>query len=202
MSDVTAGLAGERPPPPAMMPGAVLGGAPPAPIQEAKPLNYWQAASPVKKATLVLMPFALVMAFLMLHDEPPPPPRVASAPAKHATSDAGALAAATAVNDAGLAASAVDGAATVTVTANNATGPSDAGLAANDSQEAKPDPGSSAKVVPLTGNKRTPERAALDSVAAGSFDEAAKRYDALAASHTDDPSYKEAARILHEKAGN
>ncbi len=194
------------PAPPATATGAVPGGAPPAPVQQEKPLNYWQAASPVKKATLVLMPFALVMAFLMLRDEPPPPPRVAgtsSASGKHARSDGGALASGDAT-DGGLAGGAVDGAAVVTT--NDTSGVVDAGLAANGSPDTKPDPkqdsSGGAKVVPLTGSKRTSERQALDSVAAGSFDEAAKRYDALTAAHADDPSYKEAARILREKAGN
>ena len=77
------------------------GGAPPILVQPEKAPNFWQAASPVKKATLVLMPFALIMAFLMLRDESAPPPRVATAGAKHAL-DAGTLAAAGAA-DGGLA---------------------------------------------------------------------------------------------------
>jgi hypothetical protein len=201
--DMTAGLAGERPPPQAMPPGAVYGGAPPAAIQEEKPLNFWQAASPVKKATLVLMPFALIMAFLMLHDDPPKPPRVAAQ--KHAVRDAGALAA-VASHDGGAGSAAVDvdsgGATTAT---NNATNAIDAGAAPNGSLDAKQDAkdqSSTGKPTPTAASKRTPERLALDKVAAGSFDDAAKQYDALVASHADDPSYKEAARILHEKAGN
>ena len=43
-------------------------------------------------------------------------------------------------------------------------------------------------------------RLALDLAAAGAFDDAAKRYDSLAAAHPDDPSYREAARILRTKA--
>jgi hypothetical protein len=38
-------------------------------------------------------------------------------------------------------------------------------------------------------------------VAAGSFDDASKLYATLAAAHPDDPSYKEAVRILREKTG-
>jgi hypothetical protein len=201
VNDPTGGFVGA--PPPAMPPGPVMAGAPPPPVMPEKAPNFWQAASPVKKVTLVLMPFALIMAFLMLRDEPAPPPRVVTAGAKHAL-DAGTLAAAGAA-DGGLASLVPDAASATIALAAGSTG--DAGLAANvapdGKQDAKPDQGgSSTKVTPLTGSNRTPERAALDSVAAGTFDEAAKRYDALSSAHADDPSYKEAARILHEKAGN
>jgi predicted Zn-dependent protease len=57
------------------------------------------------------------------------------------------------------------------------------------------------KQPPLAPGKRTAERMALDAVAAGSFDEAANLLTALSAAHPDDPSYKEAARILREKSG-
>jgi hypothetical protein len=51
-----------------------------------------------------------------------------------------------------------------------------------------------------TSGGRSPEREALDVAAAGSFEDAAKRYDALSAAHPDNTAYREAARILHAKA--
>lgn len=168
---------------------------------------YWQSASPVKKATLILMPFALVMSYLMLQPEaPPPPPKIivgAGAAAKRAgtlhdggvsvsgaslvqTSEAGGAsgevgAGEAADGGAGEAASAgaVDQAGTATVPSGH--------------PEAPP------KLVALPPGKRTPDRVALDAVAAGSFDEASRLFGALAAAHPDDPTYKDAARILREK---
>jgi hypothetical protein len=197
--NVTAGFAGQQPPAAVpVTPAAMMGGAPPLAMQASKPPNFWQAASHVKKATLVLMPFALVMAFLMLRDDPAPPPQVTRT-AKHVVSDGGALAA-TSAGDSGLASAAIDAAVTAMATAGE---PTDAAVAATSApkQDTKSEP-AGGKVVVLTGANRTPERAALDAVAAGSFDDAAKRYEALASAHADDPSYKEAARILRDKAGN
>jgi hypothetical protein len=86
-----------------------------------------------------------------------------------------------------------------TLTAAADAGASGTGVAAND-QPATPDV--PPRATPPSAGKRTPEREALDTAAAGAFEDAAKRYDVLAASHPDDPSYKEAARILRAKAGN
>ncbi|MGO8992734.1 MAG: hypothetical protein ACLQVI_05365 [Polyangiaceae bacterium] len=170
--------------------------------------GYWQSASPVKKATLVLMPFALVMSYLMLQPEaPPPPPKViaaAGSAAKHAA----------ALRDAGVApassaqASTSDASDTASAVAAGASGGSLAGGGAADAasdQATTPPapldghPEAAPKLSALPPGKRTPERLALDAVAAGSFDEASKQYAALAAAHPDDPSYKEAARILRDK---
>jgi len=43
------------------------------------------------------------------------------------------------------------------------------------------------------------ERAAVDAVVAGSYADAARLYDQLAATHPDRPAYAEAARILRAK---
>ena len=170
--------------------------------------GYWQSASPVKKATLILMPFALVMSYFMLQPEaPPPPPKIltgAGAAGKRAAtlrdggvsisgaslvqaSDAGGVPAqvgASEVSDSGAgestSAGPADQAATTTIPSGH--------------PEAPP------KLAPLPPGKRTPERVALDAVAAGSFDEATRLFSALATAHPDDPTYKDAARILREKS--
>jgi hypothetical protein len=168
--------------------------------------GYWQAASPVKKATLVLMPFALVMSYFMLQPEaPPPPPKViagAAASAKRAGTlrDGGMAAAgssANALSDAGAAAHEVPEGVVAAGTASGGATDEAPTTAPPESHPETPPP----KLAPLAPGKRTAERMALDAVAAGSFDEAAKLLAALAAAHPDDPSYKEAARILREKSG-
>jgi hypothetical protein len=50
--------------------------------------------------------------------------------------------------------------------------------------------------------RKTPEREALDAVAAGSFEDAVNDYDTLAAVHPENPSFKDAARILRAKTGH
>jgi hypothetical protein len=151
----------------------------------AKALEAWRASSPVKKATLALLPFALVGALFIMQDQPAPSPKgsrpAASASVAAATKDAGAT---------------PRGATTVTVGASVDAGTE---VAASDPPVIPDVP---PKAVPPSPGKRTPEREALDTAAAGAFEDAAKRYDTLAASHPDDPSYKEAARILRAKAGN
>jgi hypothetical protein len=148
-----------------------------------KALEAWRASSPVKKATLVLLPFALVGALFIMQDQPAPSPRAphpaASASVAAATPDAGAT----------------THAMTTTLTA-------DAGAASGTEIDHPTTLDVPPRATALSPGKRTPEREALDTAAAGAFEDAAKRYDVLAASHPDDPSYKEAARILRAKAGN
>lgn len=172
-----------------------------APAKPSKP-SYWQEASPVKKATLILMPFALVLSyFMLLPDAPPPRPTATSAAQKRAATarDAGSIAradaaapiAAPVIVDAGALANAGDDdddddetAAPATSAVKNAGNPvADAG-------------GSKG------ASKKTPERAALDAVAAGTLDEALRDYTALAALHPDDPNFKEAVRVLRLKTGH
>jgi hypothetical protein len=53
---------------------------------------------------------------------------------------------------------------------------------------------------PRTDGKRTLERAAVDAVVAGAYDQAAKMYAELAEAHPDNGAYREAARILRAKS--
>ena len=162
-------------------------------------VGYWQSASGVKKATLILMPFALAMSYYMLRPEaPPPPPKViaaAGAAAKRAAQarDGGSVAAAMPATDGGGASP--DG--SVSPDASEAELEQTASVVSPVPDSREPGP----KTAPLPRGARTPERQALDAVAAGSFEDAARLYAALAAAHPDDPSYKEAARILREKTG-
>jgi hypothetical protein len=54
--------------------------------------------------------------------------------------------------------------------------------------------------LPAKPGGKTAERAALDAVAEGSFADAAKAYDDLAAQRPEDPDFREASRVLREKA--
>jgi hypothetical protein len=51
-----------------------------------------------------------------------------------------------------------------------------------------------------TPARKTPERAALDAAAEGSFGSAAEQYAALSAQHPDNVAFRESARILGAKA--
>jgi hypothetical protein len=206
-----SGAFGSSPPPantPARVPlspadpARAMNTAPGERAEPAKAPGYWQSASMVKKITLVLMPFALGLSYFMLVPEPPAPPAKvvpgAGASAKRAAQarDSGAAEA----RAAGAAGSVTEGGAPiaeVTADAGGANEVPDQPSAA----VVSPVPDNAPKMAPLPRGARTPERQALDAVAAGSFDEASKLYTTLAASHPDDPSYKEAARILREKTG-
>jgi hypothetical protein len=178
-------VAPEPPPMAAMPPTPTVGTVPPAGGgPTAKALEAWRASSPVKKATLVLLPFALVGALFIMQDQPAPAPRAAR-PASTTSS---------------VAAAAKDAGAPVQAMASPDAGASGPETAPSDQPAAPDAPPRVAAALPP--GKRTPEREALDTAAAGAFEDAAKRYDVLAASHPDDPSYKEAARILRAKAGN
>jgi hypothetical protein len=154
----------------------------PAPQPVAKPgpaaeaLAFWRQASPVKKATLVLMPFAVMGSFILFQDPPPPAARQATT-----TTNRPALAA----HDAG----AMPPAAPSEPSAEEPQPAPQASTAPPGDQTTRP------------SGKRTPERAALDAVAAGSFDEASRLYTELATQHPGEASYQEAARILRDKTG-
>ena len=181
---------------------------PEAAKKDEKP-GYWKSASNVKKATILLMPFVLVLSFFMLQDEEEGPPAKVlgtgtGASAKHAA-DASASRADVDASRAEDASPAIEAGALAQngespasdASAQIAIAPAiDAGAQATNATSRD----AGAKVAALPAGKRTPERLALDSVAAGSYAEAAKLYDALALAHPDDPTFKEAARILREKA--
>jgi hypothetical protein len=175
---------------------------------EAKP-GFWKGTSGTKKATLLLMPLLLVASYYLLFMDParhPPAPRpkppVAGGPtaspsnggaAKEGAKSASSRATASDLAlrpDAGAAVASGGAASSANVPdmATNAGGGAANGRAGR----------SAAPVQKPVG--KTPERAALDAVAAGSFEDAAKAYEALAAQHPDDVTLREAARILHQKA--
>lgn len=133
----------------------------------------WKSASPVKKVTLALMPLAVLATLFMLRDQPAKRVRAPGAPASaHAT---------------GAAPGPVPSADRVS---------SGAGVTKADAPKAPP------TFIPAKAGQRTPAREALEAAAAGSFEDAAGAYEALASAHPDDPSFKEAARILRAKAGH
>jgi hypothetical protein len=168
-----------------------------------KKLAFWHEASGVKKATLILMPFALVMSYFMLQPDPPPPPPkvIAGAGASKRAAqarDGGVIATGTAPasgSDGGGDRAEAGGDAAATSEVSDQT----TAAVVSPMPDSRPEP--PPKVAPLPRGMRTPERQALDAVAAGSFDDASRLYTALSAVHPDDPSYKEAARILREKTG-
>jgi hypothetical protein len=163
--------------------------APPAAAGAAGIAAYWRSASPVKRITLALMPLALGAAYFMFQDAPPPArPRAPAAGSARAL-PASSPAVASVAPAPGPQASAP--AAAPTPTAAAAPKPE----ADRPAVEA-----AASKAAPAPG-KKTAEREAIDLAAAGSYDEAARRYDALASLHSEDPAYKEAARILRAKAG-
>jgi hypothetical protein len=211
------GQLGQQPGQPGTPQAAQPGQAPPA----EKPAGYWQSASPVKKAIIILMPFTLIMSYFMLQPEDAPPPAKVVAPAGSRSANAAADGGHAALND-----GAPDAGAALTNAANPAsTAPDDAGATAAVTPPATADTtqavataastkdgtkdgakdGSDAagksppKVAALPPGKRTLERQAVDAVAAGSFADALKLYEQLEAQHPDDPTFKEAARILKEK---
>jgi hypothetical protein len=69
-------------------------------------------------------------------------------------------------------------------------------------QPARKPSGPQARALPVLAKPggKTAERAALDAVAEGSFADAAKAYDDLAAQRPEDPDFREASRVLREKA--
>ena len=155
--------------------------------------GYCQSASLVKKITLLLMPIALSLTFLMLRKQSQPeatgPGRLPAASAnRNAPESRTAAPASAAVRSTAVAAASV--ARLEAPSASSSSRPV-ATVAP------RPQPPSA----PATASARTPEREALEAVAAGSIEEAARDYDSLATAHPDDPNFKEAARILHAKAG-
>jgi hypothetical protein len=64
-----------------------------------------------------------------------------------------------------------------------------------------PAPTSTGKSTPApASSQKTPERIAVDLVAAGAWEPAAKAYEELAKAHPENPAYKAAAKMLRAKA--
>jgi hypothetical protein len=183
--------------------------------------GYWQSASPAKKASLVMAPLALGLAYWMLQDPPPPPPPKILTAASHKAADPHGAPGAGALSVAGSAgsvsapppsagASAHDPpSAGVGANAGGSTndgGSTNAAASAVGATRSDPAAGGAAssaaakKAPTLPPGKRTADRQALDAVASGSIDDAVRQYGDLANAHADVPAYQEAARILREKA--
>lgn len=148
-----------------------------SPLDQIK--TQWKAASLPKKAILVLLPLAFFMVVFGLDDKPVP------APTKAKPTSSGSASVAQA----------------------KVTKPSATEELAEEPTPPKPTvsaPTASAPPAstkgPQTTTQKTPERTAVDAVAAGSLAPAADLYDELAKSHPENPAYKEAARILRAKA--
>ncbi len=155
-------------------------------------LASWKQASIPQKAILVLMPFAIAAMFVIFDDKgkaPKHPPKTravatASASSPVASSDIPALSAAPAISGV-----------TPPATEQAGTAPSEASSAIAAAPTRTPPPRRPGKEPP-----KSEERVAADLVAAGNFSDAAKAYQKLAAKHPDMPVFREAARILKDKA--
>lgn len=171
------------PAPPPAPPPQVIAAPPPqltAP-HKPKPLDQlkeqWSQASLPKRAIALLLPVAFVMVIFGLDDNEPAQPQqgapAASASAREKPKDAPKP--------------------KETVTEE----PGDLDLP-------KPKASATIKKPPPLPNamakEKTAERAAVDAVAAGAWDPAARAYDDLAKQHPENPAFREAARILRAKA--
>lgn len=148
----------------------------------AKLVESWKQASIPQKAILVLMPFAIGAMFVIFDDKSSAPQR----PSKPATAHSASAAP--------VASTSARAAAVESATATEAAPP-------------PPPVETSTEAVPGKPTRRlgkeapkSEQREAADLVAAGNFAEAASAYEKLAAAHPDVPAYREAARILKEKA--
>ncbi|MBI5537786.1 MAG: hypothetical protein HY898_33990 [Deltaproteobacteria bacterium] len=157
----------------------------------AKVLEAWKQASIPQKAILCLLPFAFVAVLLMFGDDEPEAPRKKPKPQATAIVSASALPTASTSPPASTTSAASAPPSTAAPVASAKPPPSVAPNAAAD----KGPHATSGKGAP----PRSLERQASDAVAAGSFSEALKVYEQLAAEHPDMPVYKEAVRILKGK---
>jgi hypothetical protein len=169
---------------------------------EARP-GFWKSTSGPKKATLLLMPFVLAASYYLLFMEPvrrPAAPKAKPGPAASITPlrpSSSSLAREQAAAS-GTASAAGE---LARLDAGNVIAQSAGADTANGGGAANPVVRAGRLASPIAkATGKTPERAALDDVSAGSFDDAAKEYDALSAQHPDDPVLRDAARILHQKA--
>lgn len=171
---------------PGHAPGAAPGGVPPQPGSaketalklKAQAAKAWHEASIPQKAILVLLPFAFIAMFSLMGGGQSKKPAAKSA--KSASTLASAAPAASAAPVAPARKPAV---------------PAPAPAA---SSAAKPPATSPHKTRSKKGAK-TPERLAVDAVAAGNYQEALKRYQALAAAHPERAVYQKAINILKQK---
>lgn len=161
----------------------------------------WRETSLVKKATLVLLPLAFVMVIFGFEDDPAPP-KAKQKPAASASSAQGEdeppkkKKPKKADDDDSTPAPSATTAPTPSHSAS-APGPTPPGPGPAPSPSTSASAPGSPKTDPA---KKSAEREAVDAVAAGQYELAAKLYEQLAKDHPDVPAYKEAARILRAKA--
>ena len=186
---MTASFAARPPPPPPPPPQMPIA-APPAQLVTAakqSPLAQlkegWKQASLPKKAIACLLPVAFVMVIFGLDDNTTP----AEAPAPAASTST---------------TSKPKSKPTATEEPEDLDPPKKKTVDPPPPKKiADPPPKKTADTPPVAMAKdKTAERVAVDAVAAGAWDPAAKAYDDLAKQHPENPAYKEAARILRAKA--
>jgi hypothetical protein len=165
--------------------------------------TFWQSTSTPKKLTLLLMPLLLVASYYLLFAETPHPPAGGKPVATTAPKPPPSSSVANTVGEKKDQAAQGNGAPqwaqeTSSRSAASSSRASDAsrvatatGVSIGTPPPANAGPG---------GRNKTAERAALDLAKSGSYEDAARAYESLAAQHPEDPTLREAARILHEKA--
>ena len=170
--------------------------------------EFWRSAPPVRKVTVLLVPLALAGGYFVFFSSEPPAPgpkrpsaaATASPSPRTATagpaSPAGAQANAGGVDRGGVPSFPAVAGSQAPPPPSTPPPPSVAPTGAGAKQGTAPQKTAGRS----SSGGRSPEREALDNAAAGSFEDAAKRYEALSAAHPDNTAYKEAARILHAKA--
>jgi hypothetical protein len=153
----------------------------------------WKEATPVQKILVALM-LPLLGAVLIIFSDDPPPPKPAPGKKPAATAAPTATAMPTGTATAAPTADATD--------AGAPPDPGDGGAQAEPTATVVPTATAAPRATEpaLPPGKKTLQRQAVDAVAAGSFEEAAKLYDELAKAHPEVPAYAEAARILRAKA--
>ncbi len=158
--------------------------------EESKLAQQWREASLPKKLILILLPLAFVMVIYGFDDDPPPPvkkkaPTATASSASEADKPPKKAKKPVSDDDETVATAAPHPTASTPPSAPPSTAPS---AVASAPGSPKTDPA-----------KKTTEREAVDAVAAGQYELAAKLYEALAKEHPEVPAYKEAARILRAK---
>lgn len=162
----------------------------PSPLTQLK--QQWKEATLPKKAIVVLLPIAFVMVIFGLDDEPQPAAHKKPRPAASASVVASAKPEASS-DKSDTKADKVEPKNDVVAEAPKPT----QSAAPHVAQPAAPTKGGKESSTTAT---KTPERLAVDAVAAGSWEPAAKLYDDLAQAHPENPAYKQAARLLRAKA--
>lgn len=150
--------------------------------------RHWSSSSNAKKAAVMLaLPAALLLGVMLM---------------KGATRRSTTGAAPTPASTVSAASEGVRSTSSAT-SAPASAAPSSSGPAAVASTSARPiiraAPGNTSALSARAAKQKTPQRRAVDAVAAGSYEEAAQIYEELAQSNPEEPAYVEAARILRAK---